>query len=378
MTFDLSLLENLLHQEEGPALDFKEEQYLFENADVRSKAELLKDILALANSWRLTTAYILIGVKEVKGGRSEIIGVESHLDDANLHQFVNGKTQRPVEFSYLPFRTGDGEVGAIQIPLQERPAYLKRRFGGIDQNEVWIRDGSSTRVASPDEIARMGAEQALSGTPQFILDWADVDLHKILRSPHAVHSLVLDPMLPSDTFARRRPYGLGIDPFANRSYSKEVIICAAERNFLTPLGFRLHNKSGTVGKRIRFTGHVTKFDGLVIREWIDDVPSPTLNLFSSRVPDIPLRDDDAPSLSVRDFDNYWEVVIDFGDVRPHDEVWTDSALFVGSTTPGIVQLRGVLRGDNLPDPIECELEVQMGVECRPMAIDDVTPYLGEE
>ena len=75
MTFDLSLLETLLHHEEGPALDFKEEQYLFENADIGSKAELLKDILALANSWRLTTAYILIGVREVKGGRSEIIGV---------------------------------------------------------------------------------------------------------------------------------------------------------------------------------------------------------------------------------------------------------------------------------------------------------------
>ena len=170
MTFDLSLLENLLHQEEGPALDFKEVLFLFENADVRSKAELLKDILALANSWRLTTAYISIGVREVKGRRSEIIGVESHLDDANIHQFVNGKTQRPVEFSYLPFRTVDGEIGVIQIPLQERPVYLKRRFGGLDKNEVLIRDGSSTRVASPDEIARMGAEQALSGTPQFILE----------------------------------------------------------------------------------------------------------------------------------------------------------------------------------------------------------------
>ena len=378
MTFDLSLLENLLHQEEGPALDFKEEQYLFENADVRSKAELLKDILALANSWRLTTAYILIGVREVKGGRSEIIGVESHLDDANLHQFVNGKTQRPVEFSYLPFRTVDGEIGVIHIPLQERPVHLKRRFGGIDKNEVLIRDGSSTRVASPDEIARMGAERALSGTPQFILEWADVDLHEILHSPHTVHSLVLDPMLPRDTFARRRSYGLGIDPFANRSYSKELIVYAAKRNFLTPLGFRLHNKSGTAGKRIRFTGHVTKFDGLVIREWIDDVPSPNSNLFSPRVPEIALRDDENPSLSVMDFDEYWEVVIDFGDIRPHDEVWTDSCLFVGSTIPGVLLLRGALRGDNLPDPIKCELEVQVGVECRQMGIDDVTPYLGEE
>ena len=64
--------------------------------------------------------------------------------------------------------------------------------------------------------------------------------------------------------------GLALILFVNRSYSKELIVCAAERSFLTPLGFRLHNKSGTVGKRIRFTGHVTKFAGLVLREWIDD------------------------------------------------------------------------------------------------------------
>ena len=110
-------------------MDFKQEQYPFDNADIGAKAELLKDILALANSWRLTTAYILIGVKEVKGRRNEIIGIENHLDDANLHQFVNGKTQKPVEFSYLPFRVEGLDIGVIQIPIQERPFFLTRRFG---------------------------------------------------------------------------------------------------------------------------------------------------------------------------------------------------------------------------------------------------------
>ena len=75
MAFDLGLLETLLYQPEGPALDFKQEQYLFEGANTGNKAELLKDILAFANAWRLTTAYILIGVSEVKGGRSKIDGV---------------------------------------------------------------------------------------------------------------------------------------------------------------------------------------------------------------------------------------------------------------------------------------------------------------
>ena len=43
---------------------------------------MLKDILAFANSWRTTTAYILVGVEEVMGGRSNVVGYRRHLDDA--------------------------------------------------------------------------------------------------------------------------------------------------------------------------------------------------------------------------------------------------------------------------------------------------------
>ena len=70
MPLDSNLLERLLHEEEGSALDFKRDQYAFEGADKDVKGGLLKDILAFANAWRRTTAYVLIGVDEVKGGRS--------------------------------------------------------------------------------------------------------------------------------------------------------------------------------------------------------------------------------------------------------------------------------------------------------------------
>ena len=158
MAFDAGILETLLYQPESSALDFKQDQYEFENTDIGNKAELLKDILAFANAWRLTTAYILIGVREVTGGRSKIIGVQKHLKDADLHQFVNGKTQRPIEFAYLPFRVEGVEIGVLEIPLQERPTFLIKRFGPLDANNVYLRDGSSTRVAKPDEIANIGAE----------------------------------------------------------------------------------------------------------------------------------------------------------------------------------------------------------------------------
>ena len=166
MPLDLRLLEGLLHEAEGAYLDFKSAQYPFENADVGQKAELLKDILAFANSWRRMAAYILIGVEEVKGGRSKVVGVNNHLDDASLHQFVNTKTQRAVEFSYQAVPLEGTTIGVIEIPLQQRPSYLNERYHGLREHAVFIRDGSSTRVATPEEIAKMGAEEVISTTPQ--------------------------------------------------------------------------------------------------------------------------------------------------------------------------------------------------------------------
>ena len=374
MAFDLKILETLLHQEEGTALDFKQEQYPFENADTGQKAELLKDILALANSWRLTTAYILIGVKEVKGGRSIIVGVANHLDDASLHQFVNAKTQRPVDFSYLPFRTEGVEIGVIEIPVQERPLYLTRRFGNISDNQVLVRDGSSTRIASPDEIKRMGVDQASRSTPNFTLEWADIGNHTVLPSPHTIHSLVFDPSLHPETFAQ--PIHR-FDSFANRNYSREVIACATERNLLTPLGLRIQNRSGTVGRRIRFNAQVNKLDGIVIKESIDPLPSPHNNIFGRDVSEFRFQREDETVWIFREFDLFWEIVVDFGDVRPHDEIWTDTALFAGSFNPCVISLQGELRGDNVPEPIKCELQVKVEVGRRAMTIDDVEPYLSK-
>ena len=75
MKIDNALIENLLYGEEGVDLDFKQDQYKFAQAADEDKGELLKDILSFANAWRRNDAYILIGVKEIKGGRSEVVGI---------------------------------------------------------------------------------------------------------------------------------------------------------------------------------------------------------------------------------------------------------------------------------------------------------------
>lgn len=384
MPIDKNILEQLLHEEESSTLDFKRDQYPFDSADDKTKSELLKDILAFANAWRRTTAYILIGVDEVRGGRSEIVGVKKHLDDAKLHQFVNSKTQRSIDFSYQPFRTENMEIGVIEIPVQERPFYLKKKFGKVNSDTVYKRDSSATAVATLDEVARMGAEQDFGGTPQLVLEWADIEKRVVLPSPHPVKSLLLEPLLPRDTFDKHRPLdGLTIYTIDrlddNENYSKEVISYTWDMAFLKSFGLRLFNDSGIVGKRVRFVGSVTKGNALIVLDSTCQPECPHRSRMAGITGSIvPLsqqfRSD--PDPCVRELDDRWEITIDFGDIRPRQEVWTTNPLLIGSIS-GITRLEGNLQGDNIPEPIPCVLEVSFEVEERPMERADVEPYLDD-
>src|SRR5262249_13954538 len=138
------------------------------------KSELLKDVLAFANAWRRATAYILIGVEEVKGGRSIVHGVTQHLNDNDLQQFVNSKTNHPVQFSYEAFPFEGKQVGVITISCQKRPFLLNSDYGKLKKQTVYTRQGSSTNPASLDEVARMASADAID-------EWTQKELEEQRR-----------------------------------------------------------------------------------------------------------------------------------------------------------------------------------------------------
>jgi len=61
--YDL-LLDQWLYASESDSLDFKRDQYKFIKASDDEKSELLKDILAMINSWRTVGAYLVIGIED--------------------------------------------------------------------------------------------------------------------------------------------------------------------------------------------------------------------------------------------------------------------------------------------------------------------------
>lgn len=152
------IVEALLCEDESTTLDFKATQYPFATANDDQKSEIIKDILAFANAFRREDAYILLGVQDHQGGRATIVGVTNHVDDAHLQQLVNTKTNRPVEFGYHALTIDGQQIGIIRIPRQARPIYLRKPYGKLLAEKVYLRHGSSTSIATLEEIARMGAD----------------------------------------------------------------------------------------------------------------------------------------------------------------------------------------------------------------------------
>lgn len=369
------LLESLLHQEEGPSLDFKRSQYPFKKAsstqsteDLRS--ELVKDILAFANTRRELPAYILIGVKEVKGSRSKVIGVSEHLSDNELHDFMNRRTQRPIEFSYVPYQIDGVEIGVIEIPVQERLIYLTKSYGKLHENVVYVRDGSSTRSVRPEEIAEMSTPIQ----PSLVVDWVDSSDGKVVQPLCKISSIFLYPTLDLDEIPSARPPSQSKWHFYHRSYNsdypQELVIYTFHRNLYKPLGLRIHNQSGVTGKNIRFEGWIAKQDKFRV---MDAQPSFPLEyydfLFPPPAPEFHTAD--AATMCLSENDESWRIIVEFGDVRPDEQVFTEDNLWFGSALSGCVTMNGKFLGENLPEPIHCSLEIEFESQQRPMTIKDV-------
>jgi schlafen family protein len=156
-------LSALLQRSEGDTLDFKRNNYQFRNATEDEKSELLKDILALANAWKATDGFIIIGVEETNGKAANVCGVAPELNDSSVQQFVNSKTNRPVAFAVGHAEYEGAQLTIIRIAQkQARPIFLNKGYDRLKKNVVYIRHGSSTEQASPDEIAEMAKEVVAS------------------------------------------------------------------------------------------------------------------------------------------------------------------------------------------------------------------------
>ncbi|HEY4760976.1 MAG TPA: ATP-binding protein [Thermoguttaceae bacterium] len=380
---DAALFERLLNEEESSTLDFKSEQYRFVEASDDDKSELLKDILAFANAWKRSDAYILVGVEEIRGGRSKVVGVSEHLQDHSLQQFVNHKINRPLHFSYEAFTFEGKQVGIIKIEQQIRPFFLKSDYGRLKKNAVYIRRGSSTGEADGDEIARM-ITPVIQEEANLQLEFAELNREVALGTSIQLQSVFYEmppkDAIPSYKGPRRGRYDfagtMDISNRPNESYYREK----AEYIFLSesfcPARFLVTNSGDTTAENVRVEIIVVKEAGIgVIAESdLPQLPEKKWSVATMRLPKYqnPLLRY-AGQVNIESHSDKFKIIIDCGTLQPKRPITTDQ-IFLGRYDAGVMYLSGIIYADNLSVPKTVELSADFSVTHKQMSISELTAY----
>jgi hypothetical protein len=375
---DDALLERLLYSSENEALDFKSKQYRFDGATHEEKSELLKDIIGFANSWKRTTAYILVGVEEAKGGRSRVVGIapEDHLADHSLQQFVNSKTNKPVLFNYYAYVYEGKQIGVISITDQMRPIYLNQNYGKLLKEIVYRRLGSSTDItkpASPDEIAKMGMDSnrmqgkinvcfasvyedsPLGDTVEVTYENLSISEHIPDYKPHAEYS----PLVPMNLHnALQTINGMSI----NKSYYREAAEYLKQHKLYQPLRLEVSNLGENTANNVRIEIRVNMESGFCSVMRLKSYPESNLNmgLRALTTYQIPQTGSDGGIFIDEDFK---QAIISTGfkilqaGRKMHSEIF-----YVGFTISGKQEFSGRIYADNLSKPIDFKLTVDASVK----------------
>jgi hypothetical protein len=377
-----ALIDRLLYEEEGATLDFKSEQYKFAGASDDEKSELLKDIVAFANAWRRTDAYILVGAKEVKGGRSIVTGIAEHLDDAHLQQFVNAKVNRPIEFSYRTIEFEGVKVGLFQMPTQKRPFHLKKDFGKLKSNTVYIRRGSSTDTASLDEVASMGAEMPSEQARKPVLETFLVHgKHDEFQQRH-VKTQTINATIPSDHDIP--DYGSkyqsiggmhaipSLDLYINHDFYREKAKYMAAISKVKGFKIGAHNSGSLSAKDVK-----------VILE-IEGDPEELIVCERQKLPDSPdsnrtfvgagfLGKNTTPDIKVQKTISGWRVTCTLGKIQPQELISTFDRIYVGAENSRTIKIDVKIYCDDLPGPVSDSFEIALDVIHRTVSVEELIP-----
>jgi hypothetical protein len=364
---DPNLVTILLKESESGSLDFKRDQYPFVGATDVDKSELLKDILAFANSWRHADAYILVGVDEKQD--NAVVGVSSHYDDASLQQFVNSKTQKPLMFSYETVSYQGKQIDVIKIPLQERPLYLKKDFGLLKKDTVYIRRGTATDIASPAEVAEIGkASIGAPRTPSLRLEFVEPTASKFLGTRIQLSSTIVQydhDKIPR--YSSNQGILSAIALHENANYYRELAAYIRTIEFFKNFKLQVVSTSGELAEDVVLVLNVDQSPDVKFSSDKHSTRKPVRAGFNYNFRPINYQ----TSYTVRTTATGSSLHVHFGNVRPKASCNPPGYFSIGSHAPALVSLEGFLYGNNIADPIPVGLEIDITVRHRDLNLNEL-------
>ncbi len=377
------LFERLLYEEESSTLDFKKEQYLFVKASEEEKSELLKDILGFANAWRRAEAYILTGVEDVRGDRGIVhcIAPAEHLNDHALQQFVSNLTNRPVRFAYEAFGFEGKQVGVIRIEEQARPIYLKRAYGKLQAEKVYIRRGSSTdptKPATPEEIASMGQRHE-SEAAELSLEFADTVRDDSLGTHISLDAeyceMPSEPSIPNFQYQVDHPWAQSFGALQiNPAYLRQLARYEHANRLCRPIRLVIRNVGKVPAHSVRIEITIPASAKTWVGQKLPSPPKRESDFLLGRVADS-LREtqptDGVPGdVAIDRNDHRTRLEVDCGNLQPGRRIWSE-IFYVGKAASGELVLAAQVFADNLPQPNDFNLVITANVRKTRMTVTDL-------
>ena len=401
---DKQLFETLLNKTESEELDFKSEQYKLDTEE--QKAEFIKDILAFANAWKTSDAYIICGVIEKDGRADQLKGIDHHLEGHKLQQLVCSKTNRPPKFRYEPFTYGGMEFGIIIIEKQQdRPIYLTKNFGRLIAKEVYIRRDASTDIASPDEIKKMGEYPPVFNLPVLDILLKDKEDGTIFEKEVLLKSTVLNfinkPANVEGSQEITTKEGLNqisslnqtVNALAekmqenweelskslkeiryNPDYTKELKEYLQFKKMFAPINFIMQNTGAS-------TAYDVKTEVRISKKQVEDIlelgvflqyaliKPPSQDKFDSLAQPI-LNKDAKRDITSKETEYEYVFEISFGKIQPKYTLESEGFLYIGAFTPLEFEMHTKTFADNLPNPIEKTFNFKVEVKEEKYYLDE--------
>ena len=144
------LIENAI---ESSDLDFKEKMY-----PKKGTPDLLKDILAMANSSHLGKKYIVMGIKDNVGGDRVVTGISSDqiIDSASYQQFILNNIEPDLDLNLYYIDYQDKKIAVLILDnTKDKPYLIKKKGIGIYEGLCLIRKGSTNSIANRADLDKI-------------------------------------------------------------------------------------------------------------------------------------------------------------------------------------------------------------------------------
>ena len=151
---------------ESNFLDFKTKMY-----PSKGKPDLLKDILAMANSNYLGKKYIIMGIQDDGVGGKKTCGInpEEKVDSSNYQQFILNNIEPDLNFDLYYINYLGKELAIIEIgSSSDKPYIIKKDFPGIKQGLCLVRKGSTNAVANRADFDSFYSEKSGGFVPKIL------------------------------------------------------------------------------------------------------------------------------------------------------------------------------------------------------------------